>query len=125
MKRKSLAALAVPATAALVAAGAAFSGSSTTPRLKGVVGPGFTISLKKAGRPVRTLRAGSYAFVISDKASIHNFTLEQETGGKFEKHLTSTAFMGTKTVTVKLRRGKWKFYCSVHESLMHGFFRVM
>jgi plastocyanin len=125
MKRKSLAALAVLATAALVAAGAAFSGSSATPTLRGVVGPGFSISLKKAGKRVTTLRAGSYTFVITDKASIHNFTLEQERGGKFERHLTSTAFKGTKSMTIRLKRGRWKYYCSVHESQMFGFFRVM
>jgi plastocyanin len=93
-------------------------------KLKGTVGPGFTISLTKAGKRVKTLSAGTYAFVITDKATIHNFTLEQEKGGKFEKHLTSTGFKGTKTVTVKLKRGKWKYYCSVHESTMFGFFTV-
>ncbi len=82
------------------------------------------ISLKKAGKRVMTLKPGRYTFVISDKSPFHNFTLEQERGGKFEKHLTSTAFKGTKTVTVRLRRGKWKYYCSVHESQMFGFFKV-
>jgi plastocyanin len=124
MRRKPFAAIVVIAATALAFAGAASSRSSSTPRLKGTVGPGFTISLKKAGRTVTTLKPGSYAFVIADKSSIHNFTLEQERGGKFEKHLTSTPFTGTKTVSVKLRRGKWKFYCSVHESQMFGFFRV-
>jgi hypothetical protein len=50
--------------------------------------PGFTIHLTMNGKRVTSLVAGSYAFVIADKASIHNFTLEQEAGGKFEKDLT-------------------------------------
>jgi len=63
-------------------------------------------------------------FVIADSASNHNFTLECESGGKFEKHLTSTPFQGSKSVTVTLGRGKWKFDCSVHESVMRGFVTV-
>jgi plastocyanin len=73
---------------------------------------------------VKTLKAGKYTFVISDKAAIHNFTLEQESGGKFEKTLTATGFTGTKTVTITLKKGRWKYYCSVHESTMFGFFTV-
>ena len=30
----------------------------------------------------------------------------------------------TKTVTIKLKAGKWKFYCPPHESSMFGFFTV-
>jgi plastocyanin len=33
-------------------------------------------------------------------------------------------FTDPKTVTVTLKRGKWKYYCSIHESLMFGFFTV-
>ena len=43
---------------------------------------------------------------------------------KIEKHITSTAFRGTKTIKIALKKGLWKFYCSVHESIMHGSFRV-
>ena len=43
---------------------------------------------------------------------------------KIEKHLTTTAFMGTKGMLVNLKPGKWKYYCSVHESQMFGFFKV-
>jgi plastocyanin len=97
---------------------------ASTPKLVGTVGPGFTITLKKGSVKVKTLRAGKYMFVIHDKATIHNFTLEQEKGGKFEKTLSPTSFQGTKTVTVTLKKGKWKYYCSVHESQMFGFFTV-
>jgi len=110
--------------AVLAVAGTAFSQARSTPKLVGTVGPGFTIKLMKSGVKVRSLRAGTYKFVISDKSSFHNFTLERETGGKFEKHLTGTAFKGSKTAIVTLKRGKWKYYCSIHESTMFGFFTV-
>lgn len=115
---------------AIVAAGvaaAAFlvSAQASTPKLTGQVGPGYTITLKKGGVKVKTLKAGKYTFVISDKAGIHNFTVEREKGGpKIEKTLTGTSFTGKKTVTMTLKTGTWKYYCSIHESQMFGFFKV-
>ncbi len=106
------------------ATASALGQGTMAPVLKGTVGPGFTISLKKAGKSFRSLRAGTYTITVSDKASIHNFTLERETKPKIEKHITSTAFRGTKTIKIALKKGLWKFYCSVHESIMHGSFRV-
>lgn len=123
MSRRLLVALAGIATA-LAVAGTALSQGQSAPKLVGTVGPGYTINLTKAGAKVTTLKAGMYKFVISDKSSLHNFTIEQEKGGKFEKHLTGTSFTGPKTVLVTLKRGKWKYYCSVHESMMFGFFTV-
>jgi hypothetical protein len=116
----------IVAAAVLAAALAAVAVGRTasTPTLQGTVGPGYTISLKKAGKKVTKLKAGRYRFAVSDKASIHNFTIEQQTGGKFEKALTSISFVGKKTVTVALKKGKWKFYCQSHESIMFGFFTV-
>lgn len=108
----------------LVAAGAAFGHNSVAPKLNGTVGPGYTIKLTKSGQKAKVVKAGSYLFVIADKSSFHNFTLEREKGGKFEKHLTTTPFKGVKSITIKLGKGTWKFYCSIHESLMHGFFTV-
>ena len=93
-------------------------------KLVGSVGPGFTITLTSGGKKVTKLKAGTYTFVIADKASIHDFVLEQQTGGKFEKQLTSVPFVGTKTATVKLKKGKWKYYCAPHESAMFGYFVV-
>jgi hypothetical protein len=126
MNRKVAAVLVIVMAAALAAAGAAFSRSSATPTLKGVVGPGYTISLKKGGTKVKTLKAGKYKIVVSDKASIHNFTLEREkpSSPHMEKHITSTAFMGTKTIVWTLKPGSWRAYCSIHESLMHQDFKV-
>ncbi len=121
MTRTTLASLVVAALAALLFLVPA---QASTPKLVGTVGPGFTITLKKGTTRAKTLKAGKYTFVITDKASTHNFTLEQEKGGKFEKKLTGTAFQGKKTVTVTLKKGTWKYYCSVHEPTMFGSFKV-
>jgi plastocyanin len=93
----------------------------SSPKLIGTVGPGFTISLKHNGKLVKTLKAGTYTFVVSDKASIHNFVLE---GPGVERTITAVSFTGTKTVTIKLRKGKYKYYCRPHESSMFGFVKV-
>ena len=124
MPRKPLGVLAVLAAVTLVLAGAALSRSATRPTLKGVVGPGYSIKLAKNGVKVTSLKAGYYRFVVADKSSYHNFTIEREKPVKIEKHLSTTAFTGTKGVVVNLKPGKWKFYCSVHESQMFGFFKV-
>jgi plastocyanin len=98
---------------------------ASTPKLTGTVGPGYTITLKQGTAKVKTLKAGKYVFVITDKAAIHNFTIEREKGGpKIEKTLTGTSFQGKKTVTVTLKTGSWKYYCSIHESQIFGFVKV-
>jgi hypothetical protein len=115
----------VAAVVALGSAGAAMAFTSATPTLNGKVGPGFTISLKDSkGKKVKTLKAGSYKFVIADKADIHTFDLVQKSGGKFHKEITSDTFTGKKTVTIKLKKGKWQFYCAVHPTEMFGNFTV-
>jgi len=68
------------------------------------VGPGYTIKLTKPGVKVKSLKAGTYKFVISDKSPFHNFTVEKETGAKVEKHLTGTSFTGSKSMTLTLKR---------------------
>jgi Copper binding proteins, plastocyanin/azurin family len=116
--------LAAAAAAAVALALSATGGASPTalPKLTGTVGPGFTISLKRLTGPVRMLKAGTYSLVVADKASIHNFEIE---GPGIDRAVTSVGFVGTKTVTVRFRRGTYKFYCKPHESSMHGTFRVI
>ncbi len=88
--------------------------------LVGTVGPGFTISLAKDGKRVTTLKAGNYLLVVQDLASIHNFVLEQESGGKFEQDLTAVPFTGTRVYALTLAKGKYKYYCRPHEATMFG-----
>jgi plastocyanin len=116
MSRLPLAAVA--ALAAFVLPGAS---ALAAPTLNGTVGPGFTISLTQGGKKVKTLKAGTYTFVISDKSSIHDFALNGPGGTKV---LTTVPFVGTKTVTVTLKKGKYQFYCQPHHSIMFGNFTV-
>jgi len=121
---RTIALATVAAVAALALGIGASARPAATPTLKGTVGPGYTISLKKSGKRVTSLKAGRYKFVIADKASVHNFVLERQSGGKFEKELTDVTYVGTKSTTVTLKKGKWKYYCEPHESAMFGFFTV-
>lgn len=97
------------------------SASAAPPLLKGTVGPGFTITLKKGGKTVKTLKPGTYKLAVADKASIHNFELE---GPGLKNVETDVSATGAKTFTVKLKKGTYTFYCKPHESSMHGSFTV-
>src|SRR5690242_18726226 len=110
------------ATALMVAASAPAAPTAT--KLTGAVGPGFTIKLTKNGKKVRSLKAGLYRIVVSDRSADHNFVLEKAKGGTFERAITSISFTGTKAFTVKLTPGKWEFYCRPHEDTMKGEFTV-
>ena len=122
MARVTMAAIAA-AAATLVLAGSALSHSSTTPTLVGTVGQGgYHITLTKGGRVVKTLRHGTYKFVIRDKSSIHAYSLDGPNG--FAHDFTKIPFVGTKSATIRLKAGKYKYYCPNHESIMFGHFRV-
>jgi plastocyanin len=121
MIRITLAGLATAALALTLAA-SAFSGGTGAVKLVGTVGPGFKITLTKAGHKVKTLKVGTYTFVVHDKAAIHSFGLDGPHG--FAKDMTSVKFVGTKTFTLKLKAGKYKYYCTPHEATMFGFFMV-
>ena len=89
--------------------------------LVGVVGPGYTITLKQSGKAVKTLKVGAYTIKVEDKSPIHNFHLF----GKGLNKLTATDFSGTKTWKVSLKAGRYTFQCDSHATLgMKGTFRV-
>ncbi len=69
---------------------------------------------------MKSLKAGSYAFKISDKSNIHNFHL---TGPGVNK-MTSVGGTGSSTWTLTLKKGTYKFVCDPHASIMHGSFKV-
>ena len=121
MKRRLLVLGVVIATAAALTA-AAFARHAATPSLVGTDGPGYTINLTVGGKKVTKLKAGTYKFVVHDRATIHGWSLDGPNG--FAKDLTQVPFMGTKTVTLKLKAGKYKFYGPAHESMMFGRFTV-
>jgi len=108
------AALAALALVAVVPAQAA------VPKLTGTVGPGFTISLKKAGVNLKAAKAGRYSLTVADKSGIHNFRLK----GPGVNIATSVIRTGTKTFAFTLKRGTYTFVCDPHSSSMKGSFKV-
>jgi plastocyanin len=113
----------VTLVAALVAVPAATyaSAQAATPKLRGTVGPGFTIRLTQGGKKARSLRAGTYALVVSDRSPIHDFHIS---GPGLNKVVTGVSFVGTKTIRIKLKRGTYVYVCDPHRKLMHGRFTV-
>ena len=107
--------------AALMAVSVAVATASTTAtKLVGTDGPGFTITLTKAGKKVKTLKAGKYTITNRDKSNIHNFHLK----GPGLNKLTSVGYVGSKTWTVTLKKGTYKYVCDPHASIMKGAFKV-
>ena len=109
MKTTALAAL--TAAAALLVAVPALA---ATPVYKGTVGPGFTITMSS-----KPTKAGTVKIVVNDKSSVHNFHLT----GPGVNVKTSVSAIGTKTFTVKLKKGTYKFICDPHP-FMKGSFTV-
>jgi plastocyanin len=108
--------------AAIAALSMTASAGAALPKLLGTTGPGFTITLKKTGKVVKTLKAGRYTLVVSDKSNIHNFHLR---GPGLNRAVTTVAFVGTKTIVITLRKGTYTFVCDPHLSTMHGSFKVL
>ena len=126
--RPHVAAVVAAAVALIVlalAASALAASQATHPKLLGVVGKNdaFNITLTNKGKPVKTLKAGTYTFVVQDDSSIHNYELDGPKGKSWT--FTSVGFKGTKTITVKLAKGKYKAYCAPHESFMFKKFAVV
>jgi plastocyanin len=89
--------------------------------LRATVGPTATISLRTAsGRRVTTLRRGRYRIVVRDRSAMHNFHLI----GPGVNKRTAVGFRGTRTWTLTLRRGRYRFICDPHATRMRGGFRV-
>ncbi len=87
----------------------------------GTVGPGATITLKKAsGANVSRIRAGTHRFVVRDRSSNHNFHLVKPGTDR----RTGVSFRGTRTWSVRIRRGvTYRYRCDPHPSTMRGSFR--
>jgi plastocyanin len=91
-------------------------------KLRGSVGPSETISLKTAnGKKVSMVSRGTYTITVRNNSDEHNFFIS---GPGLRKQITSVGFVGTKTVTVKLRTGTYRFVCTPHSDDMNGGFRV-
>lgn len=118
-------ALATLFVAAIVLAGSVAARTAAAPKLIGTVGKNdaFKINLTNAsGKLVKTLKHGTYRFVIHDDSSLHNYELDGPHGKSWT--FTSVSFKGTKTMTITLKAGKYKAYCAPHESFMFQHFTV-
>ena len=108
--------------ASLVLAAPALAGHAASTPLAGTVGPGFSISLAKAGKNVKTLKPGSYTITVKDKSASHDFHIF---GPGVAKVVTSVSFVGTKKVTVTLKKGTYTIQCDPHaQSGMKSTFKV-
>lgn len=97
------------------------SAGTTATRLTGTVGPGFTITLKKGTTRVTRLKPGMYRIVVRDRSRDHNFRLR---GPGSVNKATGVAFVGTRTWTVRLRVGRYRYVCDPHADDMRGSFTV-
>jgi hypothetical protein len=90
--------------------------------LTGVVGPGFTITLKKkSGKLVQKLAPGTWRIVVDDKSSVHNFHLT----GQGVAKTTTVAQVKKVTWTVTFVAGKtYTYKCDPHQGTMIGTFKI-
>jgi plastocyanin len=121
LKRRTPAAALAVVIAAVFAVAALLPAVAAAKTLSGTVGPGFTISLKSAGKKVKSVKAGRYTSRVSDKSSIHDFHLR---GPGVNKVITSVGFKGTKSTSVRLKKGTYRYVCDPHSSEMKGSFKV-
>jgi hypothetical protein len=118
--RRPLTAVALATAVTLTAVIGAGSVSAVS-TVSGSVGPGFTISLERKGKRVKTLRPITYRFRVKDRSSSHNFHLR---GPGVNRNITSVGFTGTKSVSIKLRKGTYRYVCDPHADDMRGSFKV-
>ena len=107
--------LAIACLATVSAVALAPGSPAAPPVYRGTVGPGFTITLAK-----KPTRAGKVKIVVADRSSSHNFHLT----GPGVNVTTSVRGTGTKTFTVTLKKGTYRYVCDPHASFMRGSFRI-
>jgi plastocyanin len=87
-------------------------------KLTGTVGPSRTITLKKGAAKVKTLKPGKYTITVRDKSKQHDFHFK---GPGVDKIITTLPFVGTKTITVTLKKGKYTYLCDPHPDMIGTF----
>ena len=101
--------LACVAALAAAPASAAVDSEPAIKTLKGLVGPGFDISISDD-----TVSAGRYKLVVNDKGTIHNWHI---TGAGVDK-ATSVPGTGKSVFKVKLKPGTYTIVCDAHPGTM-------
>jgi plastocyanin len=103
------------AVAVLVAVVTALPVLAATPKFNGSVGPGFTISMAK-----KPTKAGRIRLTVNDRSDFHNFHLR----GPGVNVSTSVGATGSRSFTISLRKGTYRFVCDPHASSMKGSFAI-
>jgi hypothetical protein len=90
-------------------------------RRYGRVGPGTTITLKRAnGTLVNHLSPGTKRITVRDRASNHNFHL---TGPGVDRR-TGVSFVGRRRWSVTFSPGTYRYICDTHPDTMRRSFTV-
>jgi len=87
------------------------------PVLKGSVGPGHTISLKRNGATVKRLKHGKFTVKVRDRSAKLNFHLK----GPGVNKKTGVSFKGSKRWKVKLSAGKYVYKSDAGKHLKKHF----
>ncbi len=95
-------------------------GTMLAGKLTAIVGPGFTITVKKGTAKVTTLKQGAYSITVDDKSSVHNFHIT----GPGVNLATKVGAIIKRTWTVTLKPGTYKYFCDPHSATMKGTFKV-
>jgi plastocyanin len=89
--------------------------------LKGEVYANFKIEMKNStNKPLKTVKAGVHTIKVEDMSSIHDFHLV----GPGVNKSTTVGGVGERLWTVRLKPGKYTFFCDAHAGTMRGSFRV-
>ena len=122
--RRLIVPVVVLAAVAVALVATSVAGAGSPPTLVGVVGKNdaYKLTLTQNGKLVKTLKAGTYKFVIHDYSSLHSFSMDGPNGKSWD--FTTVPQKTTKTQTIKLTAGKYKAYCHAHESTMFQHFTV-
>jgi Copper binding proteins, plastocyanin/azurin family len=103
--------------AAIVAVPTSAYAQADNPRLSGVVGPAYNISLLDAnGQSVARLDPGAFDIAVRDLSDEHNFHLS----GPGVDETTSVTGTGNASWTVTFREGRYTFVCDPHSTDMRG-----
>jgi hypothetical protein len=100
------------------------SGSAQATKLRGTVGPEFTITFVDAsGARVTQLDPGDFEAEIDDRSEFHNFHLTGPAGSGIDRR---TGVEAVERVTWQLRlvAGQYRYVCDIHPGTMNGGFNV-
>ena len=99
----------VCAAALSVAPVSADDGSQRAPKIKGTVGPGYSLSFRETSVP-----AGKYRVVIQDRSTIHNFHLKGPGDINIKTQVEET---GRTVWRLDLLPGTYHAQCDPHSSM--------